>query len=76
MLDSAKRARSAPSWRRPTPRTRATFRSTLTAASYQAASLWAAGGGGFRHVVEAARQIMGEAGDRQVEKKDIALVNG
>ena len=35
-----------------------------------------AGGGGFRHVVEAARQIMGEAGERQVERKDIALVNG
>ena len=35
-----------------------------------------AGGGGFRHVVEATRQIMGRAGDRQVEKKDLALVNG
>ena len=32
--------------------------------------------GGFRHVVEAARQIMGRAGPRQVEKKDLCLVNG
>ena len=32
--------------------------------------------GGFRHVVEAARQIMGKAGVRQIEKNDIGLVNG
>ena len=32
--------------------------------------------GGFRHVVEAARQIMGRAGPRQVAKNDLCLVNG
>ncbi len=32
--------------------------------------------GGFRHVVEATRQIMGRAGERQVEKNDLCLVNG
>ena len=32
--------------------------------------------GGFRHVVEAARQIMGKAGERQVARNDLALVNG
>jgi acetyl-CoA C-acetyltransferase len=32
--------------------------------------------GGFRHVVEAARQIMGKAGVRQVPRNDIGLVNG
>ena len=34
------------------------------------------GAGGFRHVVEATRQIMGRAGVRQVEKSDLCLVNG
>ena len=34
------------------------------------------GGGGFRHVTEAARQVMGRAGVRQVQKKDLCLVNG
>ncbi len=33
-------------------------------------------GGGFRHVVEATRQIMGRAEDRQVAKSDLCLVNG
>jgi acetyl-CoA acetyltransferase len=32
--------------------------------------------GGFRHVVEGARQIMGRAGERQVVKNDLCLVNG
>ena len=32
--------------------------------------------GGFRHVVEAARQIMGKAGERQVPRNDLAAVNG
>ena len=32
--------------------------------------------GGFRHVIEGARQIMGKAGSRQVEKSDLCLVNG
>jgi acetyl-CoA acetyltransferase len=32
--------------------------------------------GGFRHVVEAARQIMGKAGERQVVANDLACVNG
>ncbi len=32
--------------------------------------------GGFRHVVEGARQIMGRAGKRQVAKSDLCLVNG
>ncbi|MDO8671323.1 MAG: hypothetical protein Q7O66_07810 [Dehalococcoidia bacterium] len=32
--------------------------------------------GGFRHVVEAARQIMGRAEDRQVARNDLCLVNG
>lgn len=36
----------------------------------------AGGAGGFRHVIEAARQIMGRAGERQVAKYDLALVNG
>jgi acetyl-CoA acetyltransferase len=33
-------------------------------------------GGGFRHVIEATRQIMGRAGVRQVERNDLCLVNG
>jgi acetyl-CoA acetyltransferase len=32
--------------------------------------------GGFRHVIEATRQIMGRAGTRQVQKKDLCMVNG
>ncbi len=32
--------------------------------------------GGFRHVVEAARQIMGKAGERQVPRNELAAVNG
>ena len=32
--------------------------------------------GGFRHVAEATRQVMGRAGVRQVEKKDLCMVNG
>lgn len=32
--------------------------------------------GGFRHVIEAARQIMGRAGPRQVPKNDLCMVNG
>lgn len=32
--------------------------------------------GGFRHVIEAARQVMGRAGDRQVPKNDLCMVNG
>ncbi len=32
--------------------------------------------GGFRHVVEATRQIMGRADDRQVAKNDLCMVNG
>ena len=32
--------------------------------------------GGFRHVIEAARQIMGKAGPRQVARNDLGLVNG
>ncbi len=32
--------------------------------------------GGFRHVVEGARQIMGRAETRQVARNDICLVNG
>lgn len=32
--------------------------------------------GGFRHVVEGARQIMGRAGVRQIARNDIGLVNG
>ena len=32
--------------------------------------------GGFRHVIEAARQLMGRAGERQVAKKDLCMVNG
>ena len=32
--------------------------------------------GGFRHVIEAARQIMGKAGERQVTKNDIGMMNG
>ena len=34
------------------------------------------GAGGFRHVVEGARQLMRRAGVRQVEKADLCLVNG
>ena len=34
------------------------------------------GAGGFRHVIEAARQIMGQAGERQVTQNDLAFVNG
>ena len=32
--------------------------------------------GGFRHVIEATRQIMGRGGKRQVERNDLCLVNG
>ena len=32
--------------------------------------------GGFRHVIEGARQIMGRAGTRQVPKNDLCMVNG
>ncbi|MFL2640215.1 MAG: thiolase C-terminal domain-containing protein [Dehalococcoidia bacterium] len=32
--------------------------------------------GGFRHVIEAARQIMGDGGPRQVAKNDLCMVNG
>lgn len=32
--------------------------------------------GGFRHVIEAARQIMGRAGPRQVRRNDLCMVNG
>ena len=34
------------------------------------------GAGGFRHVIEGARQIMGRADERQVAKHDVAMVNG
>jgi len=34
------------------------------------------GAGCFRHIIEAARQIMGRAGERQVAKNDLAMVNG
>ncbi len=33
-------------------------------------------GGGFRHVVEGTRQVMGRGGIRQASKADICLVNG
>jgi acetyl-CoA acetyltransferase len=33
-------------------------------------------GGGFRHIVEATRQIMGRGDERQVEEADLCLVNG
>ena len=33
-------------------------------------------GGGFRHVIEGARQIMGRGGERQVTKNDLCAVNG
>ncbi len=32
--------------------------------------------GGFRHVLEATRQIMGRAGVRQVARNDLCMVNG
>ena len=32
--------------------------------------------GGFRHVIEGARQIMGKAGVRQVALNDLCMVNG
>ena len=32
--------------------------------------------GGFRHVIEATRQIMGDAEKRQVKKNDLAMGNG
>ena len=34
------------------------------------------GAGGFRHVIEAARQLMGRAGERQVAKHDLCMANG
>ena len=36
----------------------------------------AGGTGGFRHVIEAARQAMGRAGERQVAKNNLGMVNG
>ena len=32
--------------------------------------------GGFRHVIEGARQVMGKAGVRQVPRNDLCMVNG
>ena len=32
--------------------------------------------GGFRHVIEGARQIMGRGEERQVAKNDLSMVNG
>ncbi len=32
--------------------------------------------GGFRHVIEGARQIMGKAGERQIPRNDLCMVNG
>jgi acetyl-CoA C-acetyltransferase len=32
--------------------------------------------GGFRHVIEGARQIMGKAGERQIPRNDLCAVNG
>ncbi len=34
------------------------------------------GTGGFRHVIEGVRQLMGRAGERQVAKHDLVMVNG
>ncbi len=34
------------------------------------------GPGGFRHVIEATRQVMGRADERQVAKQDLCMVNG
>ncbi|HBD82463.1 MAG TPA: hypothetical protein EYM27_12445 [Dehalococcoidia bacterium] len=34
------------------------------------------GAGGFRHVIEGARQVMGRAEDRQVARNDLCMVNG
>jgi acetyl-CoA acetyltransferase len=34
------------------------------------------GAGGFRHVIEAVRQIMDRAGERQVAKHPLGFVNG
>ncbi|MDA1096189.1 MAG: hypothetical protein O3B84_02915 [Chloroflexi bacterium] len=32
--------------------------------------------GGFRHVLEGVRQVMGRAGTRQIARNDICLTNG
>ena len=34
------------------------------------------GAGGFRHVIEAIRQVMGRAKTRQIAQKDLCMVNG
>ncbi len=34
------------------------------------------GAGGFRHVIEAIRQVMGRAEARQIAQKDLCMVNG
>jgi len=34
------------------------------------------GNGGFRHVIEGARQIMGKGGPRQIPRNDLGLING
>ena len=34
------------------------------------------GAGGFRHVIEGARQVMGRAGERQISKHNLGMVNG
>ncbi len=34
------------------------------------------GAGGFRHVIEAIRQVMGRAETRQIAQKDLSMVNG
>ena len=34
------------------------------------------GAGGFRHVIEAIRQVMGRAETRQIAQRDLCMVNG
>ena len=34
------------------------------------------GAGGFRHVIEAIRQVMGRAESRQIAQRDLCMVNG
>ena len=46
-----------------------------TCVALSAGQLNEAGASGAQQVVEAARQLMGRAGERRVAKKDLALVN-
>ena len=74
MPDSARRAKSDRSTSPPTPPSRAA--SPINTDGGQLSGGQPGLAGGFRHVIEGARQIMGKAGVRQVALNDLCMVNG